>query len=353
MTVRRWGSGAALLVAALVVACGSFSTSEPTPDTSGDAGQDAIANDAPGSTTDGGMPGDGAGDGALPPVPVVLGAGYNGLSGIAATETDVYFIEQSSGNIDTVPLAGGQVRTLVATGASPHTLTIAKGQLYWADTGKGTLSRLPIATAISVPPTNVRIGFSPATIVASDMGVVALLTGADPVDGQVAQYDFTLTETGFSVGGQQNPFGAALFGNEIFWTESAGHHVRHGTFGTVTNDVWSDNQFDSETIAADKDGVYWSAGTNIRMSSTTTGTALDVSTTEDTPSSLTTDAASAYWLTKDSLRRWDKVSGSKPTTLAKGVFGFLTAQFRGIAVTNSYVVWITADGNVMRLAKSW
>ena len=347
----------AVLAGLLVVACGAFSASESAPDPSGDGGgQDGTTNDAPGATTDGGMLAADASDGSSPPLlPVVLASGFATLSSIAATETAVYFVDQQSGDIDMVPLvAGGTVQTLVPTGASPHTIAIANGQLYWSDFGQGTLSRASLTTPVPSL-TSVKAGYKPVSIAASAAGVVALLTNTTaPLDGQVVQYDFMLNETGVAVAGQSNPFEAVLFGDQIFWTESAGHRVRRGLFGMTTNDVWSENQVDSETIAADQNGVYWSAGPNVRMSPAAAGSpVLDVSTTEGTPTSLASDGSSVYWLTQDSLRRWNRVPGSAPTTLATGAFGLVSSQFRGIAVTTSYVVWITGDGKVMRLAKSW
>src|SRR4051812_29973912 len=98
---------------AAVGACSSFESGTPVPDD--DRRGAALGGPPPesdGSTAD-------AEEGGLPANVTVLASGYEELSGVAATETSVYFTERGPGKIHSVPLTGGSAVELLSTGSSP------------------------------------------------------------------------------------------------------------------------------------------------------------------------------------------------------------------------------------------
>ena len=113
----------------------------------------------------------------------------------------------------------------------------------------------------------------------------------------------------------------------------------------------------ASTPVADASGVYWtqpSAGL-VRVSVSLGGPVDTLASNEVQPHSLVTDATSVYWLTHGGkLKRLAKgaTPGTLATTFAAGFnTSFAEMRVRALAQNAQYLVWITTDGRVLRMAK--
>jgi hypothetical protein len=144
MLVRSVSFGAALAaVVVLPLACGTFSA-DSTPTTGAD---EAGAGDA---GAEGGGEGGADADGeaieaSVSSAPFELSIGHKDLRAIAATETDVFFVDQGAGGgVFAVPIIGGDARVL-ATGGAPSSIAVGGDFVYWTDQATRTATRAAIA----------------------------------------------------------------------------------------------------------------------------------------------------------------------------------------------------------------
>lgn len=350
MLSRRFGAAAfgacAALATAVVVACSQSYAEDTKPGEVADGGVEADTWVEP--LVDGDVTG--RADAQPLPAFTVLVSGLTELSGIAATETDVYFTERNLGNVSSVPIGGGVPSTIAAGAGSPGPIVVAGGFLFWGDTGAAKLIRRTLSdgTLVTATPTP---GKNPRAIAATaDRLVVAAIGGASV--GEIQQYAFDFNP-GTSVAGVANPFDVAVAGASIYWTESSGARIGMGTIGGVANQDLALGEMGCESIAANAAGVYWTRPDDglVRMISTMTGAgATTLAAKELAPMSVTVDDMDVYWLTGDGLLR-RKTLGQElpPATLAKGFSStFIDKRVRAIALTSQYVVWITTDGRVLR-----
>jgi hypothetical protein len=292
------------------------------------------------------------GDSARPPTFTELATGLTGLSGVAATETDVYFTELGPGNVSSVPIGGGAVTTITTGTGAPGPIVIAGGFLFWGDTGAASLSRRPLAGG-TVSSAVLALGKNPRALAASADRIVV-----DAVDiagvGEMQQYGFDFV-AGPSVGGLANPFDVAVVGTSIYWTESAGARIGMGVTGNGTNQEIAIGETGCESIAASSAGVYWTRPAEglVRTIVAMGAGATTLAAKELAPMAVAGDSTDVYWLTGDGLLR-RKTLGQElpPATLAKGFSSaFFDKRVRAIALTSQYVVWITTDGRVLRTNK--
>lgn len=111
-----------------------------------------------------------------------------------------------------------------------------------------------------------------------------------------------------------------------------------------------------ESIAADAQGVYWTRPHDglVRMMVPPQTSVRSIAVNQVAPMSIASDGSGVYWLTGDGKlqRSTRQVAEVPPQTLAKG---FTVAEngtrVRAIALSSKYVVWVTADGHVLRTEK--
>lgn len=339
-----------------MVACGSFLDSA-TPAT--DGGADADVDVRPGTEAGGGDGAIGtdaadASDGDVPPVaPTVLASGLQLLSGIAVTDSTVYVSEREVGDILAVPIGGGPVSQFAPPAGAPTGLAVSDGFLFWCDFGGGRILRrlLSGGTVTASPPTPMMSSFQ---LAAAPNQIVSVALGPTNL-GQVQQFSTATLTAGPFVGPLLNPYDVAVFGGQIYFTESSGARIGQGAIGDATNVEVATGEADPQSIAADASGVYWARPliSAIRAKASAAGAGVvTLVTGEMGPHSLAADGTSLYWLTSDGkVRRRSHATGVIKTLASGFATTFADAHVQGLALTPTYVVWITADGFVMRAPK--
>jgi sugar lactone lactonase YvrE len=328
------------------LACGSFSGDVHDNVDPLDGGADGTAPSEAG--TDGTSP---PVDGAPATSTVVLAKGYMSLSAIVATDATVYFVDQATGAVHSTSIDGGTVTTLSPGGGAPTSLALVGNELFWNDGGMQKLNRMSTAGG-TVTSISYVAGKIPKVVAGGPPGLVVLTENGNAL-GDVQQYDLTYVPKS-SVASRPNPYSVAIQGSDIYWTESAGQTVAKGHFGDATRTVVSSSAEDSdaESIAADAKGVYWACpGQKSVRASLGGAPAKTLATGEDTPTSVAADGTSVYWISAPGKVRRFRAVDQPIVTVAEGFVSLAKLNFRALAVTSKYVVWLTDDGNVLRAEK--
>ena len=347
MLSRRLGAVAFGAGAAIVVAACSHSYAEDAPPV-GAVPEAGVADSS--VTIDADVVADGVAPPDASPTYVELAKGLDDLTGIAATETDVYVLERGTGIVRAISIGGGPLRDIEKGAGSTLGIAVVGGSLFWGDFGGAAMKKKGIAGgATSVVTTGAK---GPFAVAATNDGVAVLTLGAGEV-GELQQYDLDLVARP-TVGPLANPFGVAFFGDALYWTESGSGRIGQSR-GSLINDEVASGETDCQSIAANATGVYWtrlSAGL-VRVKALASSGVTSLATGEVGPHSIAVSDADVYWLTTDGRLRRKRVGQElPPANLATGFpSAFSQMRTRALALTSNYVVWITTDGRVLRTAK--
>jgi hypothetical protein len=335
-------------------ACGSFSENDvpgdggpPSAEAAvGEAGLDAAAEAGEGGSSE---------TGAVE-APLELAAGFTALSGITATETDVYFVEQGQGGVHGVPLDGSAKEHRIGSAAgSPRSIVLVGSELYWCDVSLFQLKKIQTNGTGFVPGT-VDMTRRLVEVAALPDGLVVLAANATtnpPVDGYVTRTNLDLMPVSVTAVSFQNPVSIATRGPDVFWSEGFNGAIGHSA--TVANsELLASGEPDPGSVAVDASGVYWARPSAGLVRGKIGGADPSiVASAQDHPSSLAADVTSVYWITGDGFIR--RVShGSAPVVDVTSGFQPLPVNIdlvRALAVTTKYVVWLTGDGKVLRAPK--
>jgi hypothetical protein len=284
---------------------------------------------------------------------VELARGLVEPGGVAATATTVYVTDRGSGRVIEVPVIGGAMNDLVGADNTSSTAIVAvNDSVFWANPSSHELKSYDTVTAVhgtfTIP--------APQVVVAmgSALGQLVVLTTdtGSTNQGTIRRYgtDFS---PGMAIAIQTPPFGLAVSGSLAYVTEPTAGNV---TVITSSISVPMTGEPDCRSIAADASDVFWArplTGDIRRGVSNGAGGASTLASGEDHPFSLAADDSGVYWLTKDGKLRRKRVDQElPPATLAAGLkTSFSDLGVQAIALTPSYVVWLTSDGRVLRLAK--
>lgn len=347
MFVRSVSFGAALAAVVLLpVACGTFSADGAPTAGSGEGGAGEAGT---GSGGEGGAGADGeAIEGSVSSAPFELSIGHMDLRAIAATETDVFFIDQAGGGgVFAVPIVGGATRVL-ATGGAPSSIAVNGDYVYWTDPANQTVARVAITggPTLTSPPFTPVGGFVPSIIVGVANAVVTL-TGSNSNTGEIRQYGSDLGPN-LVTNGLTNPFSLTAIGTRFYWTEGGPGYVASGEVGMPTRKQLY-KESDAESITADPAGVYWtSPSTGKIRGSIGLTTPITLASGEIEPRSIAADGTYVYWTTSNNeLRRTGHQENGTSSLFAGGFMALTEMHVRAIAVTSMYVVWLTADGKVL------
>jgi hypothetical protein len=350
MFLRRFGAfafgaGAALAIAAGAACSQSYAASD-TPPT--DATPEASAGDAP---VEAEIDADVA-DTFVPPVPAFteLATGLSELGGVAATETTVYFTEPTKGHVSSVPIAGGTITPIATAGGDVRPIAVGGTFLFWANVSGAALQQLDL-TSGQLSTYGVPAGRQPAVLAA---GTDRLVVAADATnDDELQQYTFVLSNGPASLSGSSAFTDVAVAGTDVYWTQSSAAQVTKGASGVLLNTPIATGETGCESIAANSAGAYWTRPTDGLVRTTSSNGNGTLTSGEVAPSSIVADETDVYWLTGDGkLRRKTLGQELPPATLAKGfASAFAGKRVHAIALTNKYVVWITTDGRLLRVAK--
>ncbi|MDB4933396.1 MAG: putative serine/threonine-protein kinase pknH [Labilithrix sp.] len=332
-------------IAIALLACGTFESSDPDPLATEEAGQDGASR-----ADDGGGP-----DGVAPPVDAggtktttTLASGLKLLTSIAADETTVYFAESATGTIHSVPLSGGVVQHLSPGGSAPLSIALVGNQLFWTDANPYSVNRIStLGGAVLTAPASV--AKAPITLTASPDGVVVLTQNGN-AKGDVQQYTRDLAP-GPVVADVGVPFGAAIVGTDVYWSESGAMTIAAGKLGDNSRIALTANESDGESIAADALGIYWARPQTKEMRAKIAGGGfVTIAADEDDAASVCLDATHVYWVNTKAIRRYDRTSKTVET-FATDFPPVTKLERRSVALTSKYVVWLTDDGRVLRRDK--
>lgn len=340
------------LAGALGGACSTFATEDDPA-----AGPDGASESSP--TSD-------AGDAQAPPPDAaeggptfagdVLASGFVRLSGVAADESTVYFADREGGGIYSVPIEGGAVEKRLQ-GMSPSSLAVgADGAIYWADFGQNAIGVLPVGT----PPTQVKVqSLRPVALALGASSEAPLLrvivAGKGSAVGTVMHFSAQLNDLGGTAAMLINPFDVAASGSDVYWTDSAaGAIFKAAVTDSASGAALATGESDCQSIAADVLGVYWTrpAAGLVQMRSAA-GTVTSIGQNQAGAHSLAADASGVYWMTRDGKIRRSPRNETPLAVVAQGFDGDfgVDSYTQAIALTSKYVVWLTADGKVLRRAK--
>lgn len=340
--------GALASIVLLPVGCGSFSADDPA---TGPTAEGGASGGEGGVGLESGPPPDGSSaEGSTTSGPVELGSGYKVLRAIAATETDVFWIDPGSGGgIFTAPIIGGKTRTLVMGGA-PSSIAVDGGHVYWTDTALRQIGRIDVAGLEPVQWSLADTGSGlPPSIVVGATGAVVALVGSTGATGEIRQYGLDLGATAMTANNLVNPFSLTAFGTSFYWTEGGAGAVARGDVGNARRtQLFAEN--DAEAIAADVAGVYWTVPLQSKIRGSVGGALpITLAAGEKEPRSIAADGKYVYWTTENNeLRRAGHLDNGTSSLFASGFLALTEMHVRAVAVTSQYVVWLTADGKVLR-----
>ncbi|MDB5212853.1 MAG: hypothetical protein JWO86_780 [Myxococcaceae bacterium] len=351
MFVRSISIGASLAAVVLMpAACSSFSSDNaPAAGASEGGAADEAGSGAEGgvATTDGP-----ATEGSRSTTPVELSSGYGNLRAITASETDVFFVDQANGGgVFSVPIIGGS-RTVLSTSGAPSSIAVLGNYVYWTDPTTRTVVRMPVGGGTPNATTPEPGADPPPTIVVTATNEVVTLIGSNSAKaGRIDRYAVDLPPSPMAIiSGITNPFSIAAFGSSFYWTEGGQGFVATVDVATASRKALF-QEGDPEGIAADAAGVYWTVPSQGTIRGSLDGkSAITLASGQNVPRSIAGDGSYVYWTTLDNeLRRAGHIDGGTSSVFASGFMAISEMHVRGVAVTSKYVVWLTADGKVLRL----
>jgi streptogramin lyase len=351
MLHRYRSLAAALLASACVTAIACSKSYGEDATGGGDAGVDAPnGGGGDGATPEGSV----AQDAALPGAPDTLATGLLDPYGIAATEESVFFTSAMDGVVGRVPIVGGNVEQVRSNAGAPAQIVVSATSLYWLDGAKRSLNRQDLTNPAVQGFVVMNPGVSPVSLGTDGTSVALIALNQNTKVAELVQYTPDLMPAS-SIPGLANAFDLAVLGTSLYWTESSAATVAMGTMGSTSRTVLSTTESDCQAITADAAGVYWAlpnAGV-VRAFATNTAGPIDLATGEQKPFAIVADDSGVYWITTDGKLRRKRVDQElPPATLAQGFKATYTGgPVRALALTSKYIVWITSDGNVLRLTK--
>ncbi|AUX26362.1 hypothetical protein SOCEGT47_069230 [Sorangium cellulosum] len=285
--------------------------------------------------------------------PVLLGTGPEHAFDVAVDATDAYWTSQGpegagDGAVSRVSLRDGGVSTPIAVAQPvPRGLAIDDVNVYWANSGDGTVMRAPKAGGDAVPFASEQ---SPQDIAVD--GTYVYWTNFNgqvmkaPVDGSGAPIEL--------FAGPQTPDGIGLDGAHVYWVNRTDGEVRRAPIdgpGTASA-LLHDGPANATDIAVDATHVYWTnfeTGEVLKLSKDGSDSAPTViAGGESSPFGVAVDSAFVYWANNGSgeVRR-APLEGGAAATIATGQSGP-----RRIALDEAAIYWTNHNrGELMMLAK--
>lgn len=306
----------------------------------------------------------GRADGGGSPVAEELASDFAYATGIAATEDTVVLIETGKGRVLTLPIARpGAAFATLATPPRPTAVVVSREIVYWTDLYDGNLHAERIAggpdTAVTIAAPDHNAG---RALAATDAFLVVTATRDGTTrDDEIHQFSITsgVMPTNATIGGLANPYGVAVQGSKLYWTDSAGSGIGVADLGMTNARRLADGENDTRTVAANGRGVYWTLGTG-EVRAKLDGQAV-MTLAKGRPISIVADDSGVYWLDQDAKRGalYHSASG-QPSDVEKlaGPYPlvFDSDRFKVIALTSTHVIWVTSEpgtgaGRLYRLRK--
>lgn len=284
--------------------------------------------------------------------PVALATGQRDVYSIAVGPMAVFWTAKSSGNVMSVPLAGGPPMALATGQRNPECIAVDPNGVYWSTifVPDAALKLLPRGTTVEQV---LYQGTNKVNDFVVRRGVVTWIDFADG-KGNVSSMPAGGGRITNHANGQMNPRGVAVDDNNVYWTNNYGGDtgVRKHELATSTTTVLASMQGFPFAIAVDGSNVYWSNLDNGTLMSVPIagGAPAVIAAGQGRITDIAIDESGIYWVdsangTIMALRR----GSTTPITLATGQTSPWT-----IAVDATSVYWGTNDfssGAVMKVAK--
>ena len=322
--------------------------------------------------------GDGSSQTAVCPTsagPVRLATATHPIA-IAVDATNIYWIDDTLGTVNEVPLCGGATTTLVETSKLgsktlvPDGLAVAGGEVYftthdfWNPDPNGNVWR--VSAAGGTPPTRLVDDLDlPGPIVVTGDSMV-WIDSWQTTEGRVMQS--ALDGTGIEVlaTSQNEPLALATSADKTIWSvlggyQSVGGAIFQTPMGGGSVDGFVVGLGTPLAVAARDGNVYCADEGDLKVenSGRVMKAPLDLNAGKATtlvsggrPQGIAVDSANVYW-TDSASQSVERVpiAGGAPTTIAKGQVGPLA-----VTVDDTNVYWVTIAegkgvGTIMKLAK--
>jgi hypothetical protein len=230
---------------------------------------------------------------------VTLASGQNHPWGIGVDSSNVYWANTGDGSLARVSLAGGSPVTLARSG-SGRSVVVDAANVYWTSCdgcGAGTLQRLALG------------GGTPAT----------LATGS--------------------------PMGLALGGSSLYWADGSSVLTMPASGGVAT--TIATGQYVPLAVAVDSANVYWSDNGGSAIMTMPIGGVTPTTLVSGTlgPSNVALNATSVFWISGEGSIVSVPLGGGFPSTLA--------SRLRSpcdLTVDDAFVYWTdVVDGTISRV----
>jgi hypothetical protein len=295
MRVRAVTCGVAAALA-LDFACSAFGTASDHGTAAPSEGglEDGDASPA----LDAGGPGDG--DGSARVVALVT-PDTPPVTGVAATESYVYWTEGTSGVVGRMALDGGSRTIFDTPKGAPGDILVTDNAVFWSnDNQPGALYRAGLDGSGAAPFWNAGDAYPHALAITSESVVVLTedtLFWLDRNNGTV------VAQTNPALQNLDSPFGLATYAETAYWTESgsASGHVWVATTNDPKSYALAANQANPEQIAVYQDTFAWISNADESVSVAKAGVNVTATSThtQGSPIGVAADASGVYVLVQD------------------------------------------------------
>jgi hypothetical protein len=289
--------------------------------------------------------------------PFAMATGQDRAAGVAVDATNVYWVTGGTGAPGAVMkrrLTGGAPIMLAST-PSVADIALDATYVYWLTWindptagANGAIHRIPTtggAPSLVVPSVS-----SVATMAVSGSSLFWLDQFGNEVNKVAAQ---TGGATVTLASNQQRPYGLALDGTNVYWTNIEGGTVMKLSQAGGTPVMMASGQGDSYEIVASGPNLYWVGGYELSLKSTlrmvpiTTGTPTPLLTLDGQSYGLVADATNVYWFSALGLR---KINVSTSVVTAYGDIADYPSPGQDVAIDATSLYW-GANDTVWKMTK--
>ncbi len=280
--------------------------------------------------------------------PTTLASSLSAPWGLAISGSNVYWTNSGDGTVMTVPAVGGVTPTTLATNqGTPLGIAVDGVDAYWVDSAGGLVLQCALGGCNGVPRV-LAPGLSTPWGVAVD-ATSAYWTAGSSVS-RAALTDATLTPVGTD---PATAYPIAVDGVNAYWADSVGSVFKCAIGGCSSPTTLATSpvvQGLAQGLVIDAGNVYWTnitAGT-VAMAAKDGSKVTVLASGQSSPIGVAVDATTVYWANNGNgtLMKMT-IAGGSPVTIATGQSGPYD-----VAVDSSYVYWTDQTGGaVMRVVK--